>query len=125
MRTNEKWEDIIEIANLIRKILNEKPQELKIGYSVSPGGILNAYREGDLSFDEAVSKLKQIQLEPFRTINPLHPERVMENLETLVRIASLANEMINQIREREIRSIAFTKISKELNQTLSAMKEGA
>ncbi len=41
----------------IREIKNLHPK-LKLGYKVSPGGILNAYREGDLTFNEAVAELK-------------------------------------------------------------------
>lgn len=51
------------VAKLISEVRNLKDNnsEFKLGYSVSPGGILNAYREGDLSFDKAVIKLTELQ----------------------------------------------------------------
>jgi hypothetical protein len=55
---NINWKLIVECANNIRSVLNKKPNELKIGYSLSAGGILNAYREGDLSFKEASDKIE-------------------------------------------------------------------
>jgi len=50
------WDDVVKIANTTRRLLDEKPSSQKIGLSasVTPGGILNAYREGDLNFKEAV-----------------------------------------------------------------------
>ena len=39
-----------------RAIKSAQP-ELRHGYQVSPGGVLNAYREGDLSFDKACSEI--------------------------------------------------------------------
>jgi hypothetical protein len=36
--------------------LQKKPK--KIGYQSSPGDILNAYREGDITFEEAVKELE-------------------------------------------------------------------
>ena len=41
----------------VRNYKNEHP-ELKVGfYEGSVGGLLNAYREGDLSFDECTERL--------------------------------------------------------------------
>ncbi len=52
------WEQVVSAANVIRKLLNGKPPDLRIQYRLEPGSILNAYREGDLSFDQAVNALK-------------------------------------------------------------------
>lgn len=45
-----------EVAALIAR-LRRKPQ--KLGYQCSPGGILNAYREGDITFNKAVKELER------------------------------------------------------------------
>lgn len=54
------WNNVVSRANFIRKTLDEKPLELKIGHWSEPGSILNAYREGDLTFDEAYYELKEL-----------------------------------------------------------------
>jgi len=54
----EGWNHIVKAANSIRKGLDFKPQELKAGYTYAPGGVLNAYREGDLNFNEAVKAIE-------------------------------------------------------------------
>lgn len=60
MPENQKyWDKIVTQANDLRKILNNKPALCKRGFVFSPPGILNAYREGDLSFDEAVQRLEE------------------------------------------------------------------
>ena len=67
MEAKEYWNKRVEQINDLRKLLDDKPDEYKLGYSVTYGGILNAYREGDLSFEEAKLKLAEIkasQLEP-------------------------------------------------------------
>src|SRR3990172_12746691 len=67
MEAKEYWDKRVEQINDLRKLLDEKPEEYKIGWSVSYGGILNAYREGDLSFEEAKQKLAEVKA------NPLEP----------------------------------------------------
>ena len=54
------WDAVVGTANHTRKILNDKPSCFKIGYVLSPGGVLNAYREGDLNFTEAASVLQSL-----------------------------------------------------------------
>lgn len=56
-RSEVWWPGLIAHLNALRKKLDAKPQEMKRGYIAHPGSILNAYREGDLSFDEACSIL--------------------------------------------------------------------
>ena len=47
------WEKMAdEVHDLIVR-LRQKPE--KRGYQLSPGGILNAYREGDLTFEQATA----------------------------------------------------------------------
>jgi len=53
---------VVSVANSIselRQIKRNNPG-LALGYSLSYGGILNAYREGDISFKEAVHELRMI-----------------------------------------------------------------
>ena len=52
------WDSIIAQVNRLRKELDNKPDIFKVEYQVNPGGILNAYREGDLTFKEAVEALE-------------------------------------------------------------------
>lgn len=47
-----------EINNLHKKLL-QKPASERMGYPLVAGGILNAYREGDVSFDDAIEQLKE------------------------------------------------------------------
>jgi len=54
-----KWDGVIAMVDAGLQILKRKPRRLKIGYQCSPGGILNAYREGDLTFKQAVQALKK------------------------------------------------------------------
>jgi hypothetical protein len=51
----EFWDRLVALENSCHELLQFKPKTLKKGYVLIPGGILNAYREGDLSFDEAVT----------------------------------------------------------------------
>jgi len=62
----EFWELQVKLAHDIRVMLDDKPSELKIGYSICAGGILNAYREGDLNFEEAVKAIEKLKTrQPF------------------------------------------------------------
>lgn len=54
------WNSIIDIANKTRKMLDDKPRDLRVGYGLHPGAILNAYREGDATFSEAVEAIRSI-----------------------------------------------------------------
>ncbi len=54
------WDAVVSAANSIRRVLDDKPSSLKIGFRASPGGILSAYREGDLSFKEAVEAIEKL-----------------------------------------------------------------
>ena len=56
---DKKWEYFVNAANFIRAALDYKPSDIKVGYQLSPGGILNAYREGDLNFEEACRELER------------------------------------------------------------------
>lgn len=51
------WEQMALEVNALVKRLARKPT--KIGYQFSPQGILNAYREGDISFARAVRDLNR------------------------------------------------------------------
>ena len=54
------WGNVVDAANSIRLALNNKPDICKTDFQLSAGGILNSYREGDLSFDEAVTCINAI-----------------------------------------------------------------
>lgn len=56
---------LLVIANLICEVrqLKEQYPEHRLGFQLSGGGILNAYREGDVSFDEAVRRISELQPE--------------------------------------------------------------
>lgn len=51
------WEEMEEEVYRLIKRLQRKPN--KAGYRLNPGSILNAYREGDLTFAKSVKALKQ------------------------------------------------------------------
>lgn len=52
----------------LREIKADHP-DLKHGhYGGVPGSILNAYREGDMTFEEAVKELEEIRLETVRSV---------------------------------------------------------
>lgn len=68
METKEYWRNLVEQANKIRDCLDEKPDELKRGYTISFEGILNAYREGDLTFEEAKQKLAEVKAVPLDAV---------------------------------------------------------
>lgn len=50
------WEQMTKEVYALIARLRRKP--LKLGYQCFPGGILNAYREGDLTFKGAVKALE-------------------------------------------------------------------
>lgn len=53
------WDQMIKEVNFLIKRLQQKPDSEKAGHSPNPGSILNAYREGDLTFNEAVEELER------------------------------------------------------------------
>lgn len=67
--------------------------------------------------EEVLKLMHEAQLEPFRAINPVHPEKVMENLEILVK-------SIEQFMEYYQLDVLSRADKDAVLQTLSAMKEG-
>lgn len=55
---NDYNQDIRNELNRLHTILSHAPKEQKYGYQLSVSGILNAYREGDIAFDNAVRLLE-------------------------------------------------------------------
>jgi len=53
-----RWAGIVAAVNTLHKMLRKKPKQLRIGHWMTPGSILNSYREGDLSFKQAVKELE-------------------------------------------------------------------
>lgn len=52
------------VADTIRELRQLKaafPEHASSFYAGNPGSILNAYREGDLTFDEAIAELNQVK----------------------------------------------------------------
>ena len=54
------WEQMRQELNRIHERLLQKPDSEKLAYQLSFGSILNAYREGDISFAEAIDQLDKI-----------------------------------------------------------------
>jgi hypothetical protein len=52
------WGGLTEALNFLHSELQRKPRHIRSPYQLSPGGILNAYREGDISFKRAVKDLE-------------------------------------------------------------------
>jgi len=59
---SKAWEEKTEQLNKLHAELQQKPAAEKRGYGLHPGGILNAYREGDLNFDEAIKALQGLPM---------------------------------------------------------------
>jgi hypothetical protein len=57
-KDKEYWQGIVCGVNALMHILKRKPRKFKLGLICNPGGILNAYREGDLTFDQATKELE-------------------------------------------------------------------
>lgn len=70
----KKVELIGELINDVYQLKNDHPA-LKCGFYFNPGSILNAYREGDLSFDACVDALKHWRITaPIDEYTSSHPE---------------------------------------------------
>ena len=78
-----EWEEKRQRVNSLVRELQAKPDSEKVGYSLSPGGILNAHREGDVTFDAAVHAIQEWALS-----TALH-----ERDEARAMVAELANVM--------------------------------
>ncbi|HRH25636.1 MAG TPA: hypothetical protein PLD99_01620 [Parcubacteria group bacterium] len=53
------WSGLTEAVNTLHNTLQRKPKRLRIVFTDNPGSILNAYREGDLTFKQAVKQLEK------------------------------------------------------------------
>jgi len=53
------WEQMRNELNELHQRLEQKPDSEKIGYACCPGGILNAYREADITFAQAVKAIEE------------------------------------------------------------------
>ncbi len=58
MMAMSRWQDLAEKLNKIHAELQGKPDSEKCGYRYSVPSILNAYREADISFEDACKLLK-------------------------------------------------------------------
>lgn len=58
-RTKEDWEALVTAVNELHSIIQRKPKRFRRALQLTPDGILNAYREGDISFDKAVHELNE------------------------------------------------------------------
>lgn len=59
---SNEWEEKRRKLNVLHAELRHKPESEKMGYSLSPGGILNAHREADISFGEAEDALQRLPI---------------------------------------------------------------
>jgi hypothetical protein len=53
------WNSMRNELNELHQRLQEKPDSEKMGYACCPGGILNAYREADITFKQAVKAIEE------------------------------------------------------------------
>lgn len=53
------WKQMTEEVAFLIERLRQKPAPLRLGHQLSYIGILNAYREGDITFDQTVTELKK------------------------------------------------------------------
>jgi len=53
------WSGVTDALNTLHKMLQKKPKDIRIGVRLDPGSILNGYREGDVSFAQAVGLLNK------------------------------------------------------------------
>lgn len=59
MAKKEKdWDALVTAVNELHSLVQRKPRNKRTAFQLSPGGILNAYREGDVTFKQAVRHLK-------------------------------------------------------------------
>ncbi len=56
------WEEMKKEVIALIKRLQQKPEEERRDFDLEPGSILNTYREGDLTFGNAVAKIKEWRL---------------------------------------------------------------
>jgi hypothetical protein len=52
------WNSMLNELNELHTRLEQKPDSEKMGYACCPGGILNAYREADITFAQAVKAIE-------------------------------------------------------------------
>ena len=53
------WKQMRNQLNELHEKLSQKPENEKMGFAFCPGGVLNAYREGDITFERAVEVLNE------------------------------------------------------------------
>lgn len=53
------YRGLVDQVNRAIEELQRKPVEYRAGFYLEPGSILNAYREGDVTFDEAKKRLHE------------------------------------------------------------------
>lgn len=58
-RKERDWNVLVAALNELHSIVERKPKHLRLGFRFSPAGILNAYREGDLTFNQSVQQLER------------------------------------------------------------------
>jgi hypothetical protein len=58
-RKKTDWENLLLVVNEGVRKLNRKPRYMRNSCWMNPGSILQAYREGDLTFHQAVKALKK------------------------------------------------------------------
>lgn len=57
--SDRDWEKLVDAINIVHKLITTKPPHVKAAFSLDPGSILNAYREGDVTFFDAIHYLEK------------------------------------------------------------------
>lgn len=58
-KETEMWDSMRKELNELHERLKGKPDGEKMGYAGCPGGVLNAYREADITFEQAVKAIEE------------------------------------------------------------------
>lgn len=53
------WDALVVAVNILHALVQRKPRSKRIPFQLSPSGILNAYREGDVTFNQAVKHIER------------------------------------------------------------------
>ena len=118
---HDYWEKKREEVNALVQELQNKPASEKMGYSIHPGGILNAYREGDCTHYQAVEALKKYA-ETWGFI--LSQERFL-HLRALCNAFAVADEEDAKAATISVRGLGIIEWNQEERQVIITLeKEG-
>ncbi len=88
----------VNLTHAIVTAAKERDRSLRIGYSLCAGGILNAYREGDLTFDEAVDEIEKVGEQRRTASKSLSPAAMGDSeLAEILQVESSLREQISRL----------------------------